>query len=208
MSCGVVDYNAGNLTSVSTALKALGADFFVSSDPARLEACERIIFPGVGEASYAMEILARRGLDRFLIEYAATGRPLLGICLGCQIVLERSEEGDTECLGLLPGTAVRFPEKKGLKVPQIGWNALSITKSEHPLLRDIPQHTSFYFVHSYYPRVEPDLSLLECEYGLTFSAGFAKGNVAAFQFHPEKSGPFGLRLLKNFLAWKGGSANV
>lgn len=204
MKCGVVDYDAGNLTSVSTALKALGVDFFISSEPAELATCGRLIFPGVGEASYAMDILRKRGLDTFLIDFAASGKPLLGICLGCQIILESSEEGDTRCLGIIPGRAVRFPLQTGLKVPQMGWNALSLARKGHPLLAGIPEGTSFYFVHSYYPEVSRELSLINCNYGIDFSAGFAVDNVAAFQFHPEKSGPFGLRLLKNFLAWQGG----
>jgi glutamine amidotransferase len=203
MKTGVVDYDAGNLTSVSTALGFLGADFIVSKDPEVLMKCDRLIFPGVGEAAYAMNILEERGLDTFLRDFAASGRPLLGICLGCQIILSRSEERDTGCLGILPGEALLFPSDTGLKVPHMGWNSLSITAA-HPLFRGIPEGTSFYFVHSYYPRPEPEYTIAECDYGIRFSAAFAKDNVAAFQFHPEKSGPFGLRLLKNFLAWKCG----
>lgn len=199
---GVVDYDAGNLKSVSTALRYLGADFTVSADPEVLMECGRLIFPGVGEAAYAMEILKERTLDSLLIDFAASGRPLLGICLGCQIVLSRSEERETRCLGILPGEALLFPGDTGLKVPHMGWNSIT-RKREHPLLDGIPDGTSFYFVHSYYPGVPEEYSIAECEYGIRFSAGFARNNVAAFQFHPEKSGPFGLRLLKNFLSWDG-----
>jgi imidazole glycerol-phosphate synthase subunit HisH len=201
MKVGVVDYDAGNLTSVSTALKALEAEFIVSGDPATLDGCDRLIFPGVGEANYAMKILAERRLDMFIRNYADSGRPLLGICLGCQIILSHSTENQTDCLGILQGEARLFPGDMGVKVPHMGWNSLTSQKS-HPLFNDIPVGTSFYFVHSYYPQVEERLSTATCSYGLDFSAAIGKDNVAAVQFHPEKSGPFGLRLLSNFLSWE------
>jgi imidazole glycerol-phosphate synthase subunit HisH len=201
MKVGVVDYDAGNLTSVSTALKALNTEFTVSGDPKTLEGCDRLIFPGVGEANYAMKILTERGLDLFLPKYAASGRPLLGICLGCQIILSYSTENDTDCLGILQGEAALFPGDMGVKVPHMGWNSL-IYQKEHPLFNDIPPGTSFYFVHSYYPQVNERLSIAQCSYGLNFSAAIGKDNIAAVQFHPEKSGPFGLRLLSNFLSWQ------
>lgn len=210
---GVVDYGAGNLKSVETALAHLGAAYIVAAEPEPLKDCDRLIFPGVGEAASAMKVLRARGWDAFLSRFAASGRPLLGICLGCQIILEHSEEGNTPCLGLIPGEAVLFEGRGGLKVPHMGWNTVEFPP-EHPLFRGVPRGSSFYFVHSYYPRPSlddrgsrregrsplPVISLGRCEYGETFDAAFARGNVMATQFHPEKSGPPGLRILENFLS--------
>ncbi|WP_020612789.1 imidazole glycerol phosphate synthase subunit HisH [Sediminispirochaeta bajacaliforniensis] len=206
MKVGVIDYDAGNLASVSTALRFLGADFIVSPDHRELDRCDRLIFPGVGEAFHAMHVLRERSLDTLLQRYAASGRPLLGICIGCQLVLDHSEERDTDCLGIIPGKVLLFPERKGLKVPHMGWNSVRFCGDIHPLFSGIPDGTSFYFVHSYYPQVDRSLTIAECDYGETFSAAFARDNIAAMQFHPEKSGPFGLRLLKNFLSWNPGGA--
>jgi glutamine amidotransferase len=202
---GVLNYEAGNLTSVETALRHLGAHYLVSSDPEELKRCERLIFPGVGEARAAMRALQSASLDSFLAEYHASGRPLLGICLGCQIVLEASEENATECLGLVAGTSRRFPEDRGLKIPHMGWNSVAITQ-QHPIFDGIPDESSFYFVHSYYPQLQDrSLELGSTEYGISFSSAFARDNLCAVQFHPEKSGPRGLQLLTNFLSMEGGS---
>ena len=196
----VVDYDAGNLKSVETALKHLGADFIITRSPEELLESDKVIFPGVGEASHAMSVLKKYSLDTALVDFASSGRPLLGICLGCQILLEFSEEGNTELPGIIPGTVKRFPKEKcsasGLKIPQIGWNTVEHDNSE--LFDGIPQESSFYFVHSYYLPVS-DYTVGKSSYGVDFSAAVRKDNVWGTQFHPEKSGEKGLKLLDNFL---------
>jgi imidazole glycerol-phosphate synthase subunit HisH len=199
----VVDYGAGNLKSVQNALVHLGADHVVTSDPAQLDRADSMIFPGVGEAGSAMSVLRRTGLDAAIRRFVASGRKALGICIGCQVVFERSEEGDTECLGILAGTVRRFPRAPGLKVPHMGWNQVRFVVP-HPVFEGTAQDSSFYFVHSYYPApAEPGLVAAECEYGITFPAAVAAGSLVAFQFHLEKSGPAGLALLSRFLDWDG-----
>ena len=203
---GVVDYAAGNLTSVETGLRRLGVQYVVSGSPVDLADCDRIIFPGVGEARAAMRELRVRGLDVFLPKFADSGKPLLGICIGAQIILSLSEENDTRCLDMLPGRVVRFPDGSGLKVPHMGWNEVEQT-GDSILFRGIPDGSSFYFVHSYYPR--PDRSddvLGRTEYGVSFVSAFGRGNLYAVQFHPEKSGEWGITLLSNFLEAPAGGA--
>src|SRR5208337_4311377 len=146
----VLDYGAGNLTSVENALRHLGARFRTTNDPAVLADAESVIFPGVGEAAASMAVLRKTGLDEGLRTFVASGRKVLGICIGCQVIFDRSEERDTSCLGLVPGVVRRFPSGAGLKVPHMGWNAVHFTRP-HPVFAGIPQDTSFYFVHSYYP---------------------------------------------------------
>jgi glutamine amidotransferase len=200
MRIGVVDYEAGNLKSVETALRAIGADYVVSDTPEPLLATDRLIFPGVGDAKAAMDVLERSGLADAVRTFFESGRRVLGICVGSQIVLDASEENNAVCLGLVPGTARRFPADMGLKVPHMGWNQVEETEG-HPLFEGIAPGTSFYFVHSYYPdpaRAEHRLGSVE--YGITFSAGVQRENLSAVQFHPEKSGEAGLRLLSNFIA--------
>ena len=202
MIIGVVDYNAGNLRSVETALKYLDAEYIISPDPEKLLKTDRIIFPGVGEAKAAMEAVRERGLDEGLRSFAASGKYLLGICIGCQIFLESSEERNTECLGLVLGRVKRFPGNMQLKVPHMGWNEVS-PRQNHPLFHNIPSGTSFYFVHSYYPEVtEKANELAVTEYGVVFSSGIVQDNIMAVQFHPEKSGEYGIRMLRNFLKMK------
>ena len=199
----VVDYGAGNLKSVENALRYLGARFMVTSDPADLRGAEAVIFPGVGEAAASMAVLQRTGLGDALRTFLATGRKVLGICIGCQVIFDRSEERSTACLGLVPGAVRRFAPGTGLKVPHMGWNAMHFTR-EHPVFAGIPQDTSFYFVHSYYPDpVDRDMIAAETDYGIAFPSCIARGNLVAFQCHVEKSGPFGLKLLSNFLGWDG-----
>ncbi|MCL2793314.1 MAG: imidazole glycerol phosphate synthase subunit HisH [Spirochaetaceae bacterium] len=198
MVTGVVDYKAGNLKSIENALKNLNADFIISDDPEKLENCDKLIFPGVGEASSAMRSLSKYGLDQFLKEYVKKGNPLLGICLGAQIILSWSEEGEIACLNIIDGKVQLFDKNMGLKIPQIGWNAVRYAKS-HYLFKDIPDNSSFYFVHSYYPNVKKEFTIGECEYGITFTSAISRDNVCAVQFHPEKSGRHGLKLMNNFL---------
>jgi glutamine amidotransferase len=205
MHVAVIDYQAGNLRSVETALRHLGAEFQVTARAEVALRAGRLLVPGVGEARAAMEVLDRAGLGEAVREFVASGRPALGICLGAQVIFERSEERDTPCLGILPGEVRRFPSslrQAGLKVPHMGWNRV-FARAAHPLLAGVPDGSWFYFVHSYYPRpADPALVLAESEYGLRFAAGVGRGNLAAFQFHPEKSGSPGLRLLANFLEWR------
>ncbi|MBN1696285.1 MAG: imidazole glycerol phosphate synthase subunit HisH [Spirochaetales bacterium] len=201
---GIVDYRAGNLRSVETAFRYIGSDFFISGQPEDFRSASHLVFPGVGDAGAAMRVLKETGLGQAIREFYTSGKPVLGICLGCQIVLSRSEEGNVECLDLIRGTVVRFPERPGFKVPHMGWNQVK-DASGHPLFDGIPERSSFYFVHSYYPVPESTADCIgETEYGVTFASAICRDNCAAVQFHPEKSGERGLRLLGNFLKWKAG----
>ncbi|RLG11662.1 imidazole glycerol phosphate synthase subunit HisH [Candidatus Pacearchaeota archaeon] len=204
---GIIDYQAGNLTSVARALTYLGYECIISSDISELKKAERIIFPGVGAAKSAMESLRRFGLDQFLKEAFREGKPILGICLGTQIIFEESEEdGGTETLGLLKGKVVRFPEPliwngEKLKIPQMGWNRVRWIKN-HPVFKDLDPEYEYYFVHSYYP--QPADSEIICGitfYGIEFPSAVAYQNLVAVQFHPEKSGKPGLKILKQFCEW-------
>ena len=200
----IVDYRAGNLTSVKLAFQALTADALITSDPRVILAAERVVFPGVGAAGSAMYHLNDMGLTNVLKEVASSGKPFLGICLGTQILFDFSEEdGGTPTLGILPGRVPRFrPANRWDKVPQIGWNQVKIVRP-HPLLDGIADGSEFYFVHSFYPAPsDPALAVGTTDYaGATFASMVGRDNVAATQFHPEKSGRVGLRLLKNFLTW-------
>ncbi|MFN3921449.1 MAG: imidazole glycerol phosphate synthase subunit HisH [Caldimicrobium sp.] len=204
---GIVDYEAGNLTSVARALNYLGLKWIISSDPDVLRRCERIIFPGVGAAKSAMESLKKFSLDLFLKEAFNEGKPLLGICLGTQIIMEESEEdGGTQTLGLIPGKVKSFPKPllwgdEKLKVPHMGWNSVKWRKP-HPVIEGISEEYEYYFVHSFYPLPEDEnLVLGSTFYGINFPSAIAYRNVVAFQFHPEKSGAPGLRLIYNFSKW-------
>lgn len=202
MKIGVIDYEAGNLTSVETALRYLQADYIISGKPEDLEPCSKIIFPGVGEASSAMNTLKTRKLDSFLDERFKANIPILGICLGCQIVLEESEENNTTCLGIVPGKAVCFPAGLNLKVPHMGWNQVEIER-DHYLFEGIKNNSSFYFVHSYYPLLADSTTAVgSTDYGIRFSSVFSYKSLSAVQFHPEKSGDAGLKLLENFINYR------
>jgi glutamine amidotransferase len=200
----IVDYKAGNLTSVQLACRALGCEAVVTSDPQQILAAERVIFPGVGAAGAAMKHLTSMKLVQVLHDVANRGTPFMGICLGTQILLEFSEEdGGTPTLGLLPGRVPRFqPTDRRDKVPQIGWNQVRQVR-KHPLLEGIDDDSEFYFVHSYYPApATPELTIGTTDYaGITFTSMLGRANVVATQFHPEKSGRIGLKLLNNFLTW-------
>jgi len=200
----IVDYKAGNLTSVQLAFSALGCEATVTSDRATILAATRVVFPGVGAAGSAMRNLADLRLTPVLSEVAGRGTPFLGICLGTQILFDYSEEdGGTQTLGLLPGRVPRFqPADRWDKVPQMGWNQVRVERP-HPLLEGIASESEFYFVHSYYPApADPSLVIGTTGYaGVTFASMVGRNNVAATQFHPEKSGRVGLRLLANFIRW-------
>lgn len=202
----ILDYKAGNLASVSAVLEHLGLEHVVTDDPARVRTADRVLFPGVGAAAASMDNLRRSGLDASLREALDAGKPTLGICIGCQLLLDSSQEdGGTACLGLVPGEVKRFafPREPGApKIPHMGWNPVDWSL-EHPIVEGIPSGTLFYYVHSYYPSIsQPELVLGRSEYGgLEFTAAFARRNLVATQFHPEKSGEAGLKLLANFARW-------
>lgn len=198
----VIDYQAGNQTSVIRALAFLGLEAFITADPDRLSKADGLIFPGVGAAGQAMKQLKATGLDRAIAEMAKQ-RPFLGICLGCQVMLEDSEEnGNTRTLGILPGHCRRFDAalkdgEQPIRIPHMGWNMV-VPYRDSPLLVGLKATDQFYFVHSYYPQPRPEYVLALTEYGAPFASVFGHDGLWAVQFHPEKSGPPGLRLLKNF----------
>ena len=196
----VVDYGVGNLFSLRSSLRFIGAESCVSADPAVLRAADRLILPGVGAFGDAAEKLRRSGLDRVVIEQAEAGKPVLGICLGMQLLFDKSYEyGEHAGLGLLRGRVVgmegRLPAE--LKIPHIGWNALHIRRPS-PLLRHVKEGDCVYFVHSFYAEDCEDSLIATAEYGLELTAAVQKGKVMGCQFHPEKSGDVGLGILRAF----------
>jgi imidazole glycerol-phosphate synthase subunit HisH len=202
----IVDYKAGNLTSVQRALEFLGHKSEITDRADRIAAAERVILPGVGAAGATMENLNALGLSNVLRrDIVGAGKPFLGICIGIQVMLTRSEENDATCLGIVPGRVARYPRSldgRPLKVPQIGWNRVRQARA-HPVFHGVPDNTHFYFVNSYYP-IPDDRSVTigTCEYGVPFVAAIARDNVIATQFHLEKSGAAGLKLLDNFCRLK------
>lgn len=187
----IVKYNAGNITSVQNALERLGYSNMVTDDPKLIQQAEKVIFPGVGEASSAMQHLREKGLDEVIKNLT---QPVLGICLGQQLMCRFSEEGNTECLGIFDTTVKKFEPR--LKVPHMGWNTLEAQNSE--LYNGISSEENFYFVHSYYAEVSQETTAV-CDYIVPFSASMQKNNFYATQFHPEKSSQAGEQLLLNFL---------
>jgi glutamine amidotransferase len=208
---GIVDYRAGNLTSVARALRYLGEPCQISDDPKVLEQADRIIFPGVGAAGEAMANLRQKHLDQWIPEWVQKGKPILGICLGTQVIFSYSEENDTQYLGIVPGTVKRFPrdlrqDGEPLKIPHMGWNHVAFQK-DHPVFRGLPEGAEFYFVHSYYPSPDDNKWVVGVtNYGQSFCSAVAQKNLAAVQFHPEKSGRPGLQILTNFCRWRGQNA--
>ena len=202
----IIDYKAGNLTSVRLAFESIGAPCVVTSDPAVIAAAERVVFPGVGAAGAAMDNIRRLGLEPAIRAAIAAGKPFLGICVGTQILFDASEEdGTTPCLGIIPGQVRRFrPQSPQDKVPHMGWNPIAVRR-DHPLLNGIRDFSDVYFVHSFYPApATPAHAIATTRYaGTEFASMVGTGNVAATQFHVEKSGEVGLRILKNFVAWDG-----
>ncbi len=194
----IVDYKAGNLTSVRLALEHIGVACEITRDAEEILAAERVIFPGVGAAGEAMKNLREMGLLETLKAVVAKGTPFLGICLGTQVIFEFSaEDGGTPCIGLVPGEVKRFaPSDPMCKIPQMGWNTVEFTRA-HPLFAGIEDRSEFYFVHSYYPAPsDPAYVVGETEYAdVRFASVVGKGNLFATQFHPERSGRIGLRLL-------------
>jgi glutamine amidotransferase len=198
----IVDYRAGNLTSVKRALDYLEIPNKFVSTGDELQGAKRIIFPGVGHAAAAMAVLKERGFDVALREAFERGTPIMGICLGAQIALSHSDEGDTTCLGLIEGDCPRFElADKSLKIPHMGWNEI-VTTQPHYILKDLKKGDEFYFVHSFYPQPNDEANIYAvCEYEITFPAAIGHKNLFATQFHPEKSGQVGLNLLHNFSQW-------
>jgi glutamine amidotransferase len=202
----IIDYQAGNLTSVVRSLKALGVEGTVTQDPAVVAQATRVIFPGVGAAGEAMATLRELGLDQALRQSFQRRIPILGICLGAQIILEHSEENDTPCLGLLPGRTRALSRSEGLKIPHMGWNRVRFLRP-HPVFKGLPEGAEYYFVHSYYPApAETTMVVGVTDHGMEFPSAIGWRNLVATQFHPEKSGRFGLQILENFLAWDGSDA--
>lgn len=197
----LIDYDAGNIKSVQKALEFLGEQAIVTRDRQEILAAKRVILPGVGNFGDAMAKLESFGLVSVIREVTEQGVPFLGICLGLQLLFEESEESPgVKGLGLLPGRIVRIPKETGLKIPQIGWNALQYP-SRGKLFADVPEGSYVYFVHSYYLQAEEkEIVKATAEYGVTVEASVEKGNIFACQFHPEKSSEVGLQILKNFLA--------
>ncbi|MFZ2404341.1 MAG: imidazole glycerol phosphate synthase subunit HisH [Methylobacter sp.] len=204
----IIEYNAGNITSVARALHSIGQDFVITDDTKMLDAASHAIFPGVGAAGAAMAYLKDKKLDTWLKHCFHSGKPILGICLGTQIILDSSEENNTDCIGLVAGSTKRFPDNltvagSVLKIPHMGWNSITL-KHNHPVFAGIDPAAEYYFVHSYYPSPESKEAILgTTDYGMTFCSVLAVRNLIAMQFHPEKSGRPGLQILKNFCAWGG-----
>ncbi len=200
----IIDYGAGNIGSVQRACTETGIKSVITANPGDLKNAERIIFPGVGAAPSAMENLTRTGLGDAIRQAFKEGIPILGICIGAQVILDSSEEGDTPCLGFIPGKTVRFKFKdKSLKIPHIGWNSVKATQP-HPLLEGIEKEDEFYFVHSYYPQPAKKENIYAVsDYGGEFCCAVGNKNLFAVQFHPEKSGRFGLQMLQRFAKWDG-----
>ncbi|MBO9700754.1 MAG: imidazole glycerol phosphate synthase subunit HisH [Sporocytophaga sp.] len=192
MKVAIIKYNAGNTQSVSYALNRLGVDPIITDEPELLKAADKVIFPGVGEASTAMTYLKQRNLDKLIPEFK---QPFLGICLGLQLMCQHSEENDVECLKVFPMSVKRFPPKD--KVPHMGWNSISNLKD--PLFKGVNEGEFVYFVHSYYAELS-EYTIAQSEYILPFSASINKDNFYAVQFHTEKSGNTGEKILKNFLS--------
>ena len=200
---GIIDYGMGNLKSVEKAFAAIGEQAFISASAQELSNADRLILPGVGAFDDALAALNQSGLTELIRQAVSSNVPLLGICLGMQLLLDSSEETQNDTpsagLGLIPGRVVRIPAKEGFKIPQIGWNSL-IKPRESRLLRGIENGEFFYFVHSYYCSLENrgDVAA-QCEYTALLDVALERGNLFAVQFHPEKSGNAGLSILKNFV---------
>lgn len=198
----ILDYQAGNQTSVQRALQAQNIDCIITADSKSLQSAQGIIFPGVGSAAQAMDYLIKHDLDKVLKSLIQNNIPLLGLCLGAQILLDFSEEHNTKTLGIVKGECKAFTKDlkdgtKAINIPHMGWNALKIQK-DSALFEGIQSGDEFYFVHSYYNTVAPELVLATTQYGLEFTSIYGREGLWAVQCHPEKSGPIGLKLLNNF----------
>lgn len=199
MNILVIDYGSGNLRSVRNALEATGGKSLVSNDPQEISVADAIIIPGVGAGTTAMQAIRHKHLVDPIRNFARSGRPVLGICLGLQILMDSTTEGDTSCLGIIPGEVYHLPID--VKVPHMGWNSVKFTRA-HPVFKNLPASPYFYFVHSYYANpTNPDVVVGSTEYGVQFCSVLVKDNIIATQFHPEKSGELGLNIYKNFIEY-------
>ena len=197
----IIDYGVGNLFSLKSSLSMIGAEAVVTGDPQVIQEADRLLLPGVGAFEDARRKLAQNGLDTLLCEEAERGKPVMGICLGMQMLFDRSfEYGEHRGLGLIHGDGVPMADKlpAGLKVPHIGWNALDVERADHPLMKRVKPGDCVYFVHSYYASGCDEAVIATSEYGIDLTAAVAKGNVMGCQFHPEKSGEVGLNILRAF----------
>ncbi len=202
----IVDYGVGNLFSLKSSMEAIGAEIVVTGDADALRSAEKIILPGVGAFEDAVRKLRETSLDAVIIEEAAKGKPIMGICLGMQMLLDKSfEYGEHQGLGLIKGEVRPIEEviPKGLKIPHIGWNALKFSENKHEIFKYINDGDFVYFVHSYYGAKCGEAVIATAEYGADLTAAVAMGNVCGCQFHPEKSGDVGLKILKAFCEMKG-----
>lgn len=196
----IIDYDAGNIKSVEKALLHLGEEVMITRDREKILNSDKVILPGVGAFGDAMEKLRSYGLDKVIYEVVEKKIPFLGICLGLQLLFEKSDETPgVKGLGILPGEVLRIPDKEGLKIPHMGWNSLHLQNNGR-LFQGIPEDTYVYFVHSYYLHAEePEIVKAVTDYSTTIHASVEKGNVFACQFHPEKSSDVGIQILKNFV---------
>jgi len=193
MSLAIIKYNAGNIQSVLNALERLGVNAEVTDEAEKIRSADKVIFPGVGEASSAMRSLKENDLDKIIVELK---QPVLGICVGMQLLCEHSEENDTDCLGIVPIKVKKFDGGLKLKVPQVGWN--NIFELRSPLFKNITDKSYIYNVHSYYAE-DSEYTIAKCEYGLQYAAAIRKDNFYGVQFHTEKSAEVGDKIIKNFL---------
>ncbi|MFH1395687.1 MAG: imidazole glycerol phosphate synthase subunit HisH [Candidatus Omnitrophota bacterium] len=197
---GIIDYGAGNLRSVYNAFQYLGQKVCVCTKPEELDSVDKIVLPGVGASKEAMQCLRQNGFIEPLLRNIKKGKDFLGICLGLQLLFNRSFEfGDNECLGLINGEVKLFSPENGLKVPQMGWNTVKFSGADCPVFNGIKDNSYFYFVHSYYcDNNEPEFTSGETEYGIVYTSAIWKKNIYAVQFHPERSQENGLKILTNF----------
>ena len=195
----IIDYGAGNLQSVKKAFDFIGAESVITDNPEIINACDRILLPGVGSFGDAMDSMAKSGLVDTVKQNALSGKPFLGICLGLQLLFEESEESPgVKGLGIFKGKIKKFSSDMGLKIPHIGWNSLEI-KQKDGIFKNIPENSYVYFVHSYYLHAEDENDIAAItNYGIDFHSAVGKNNIFATQFHPEKSGDVGLQILRNF----------
>ncbi|MFI5150656.1 MAG: imidazole glycerol phosphate synthase subunit HisH [Bacteroidia bacterium] len=196
MIIAIINYNSGNIRSVAFTMERIGVEYLITDNPEQIRNADKVIFPGVGEAGSAMRYLKERKLDKLI---ASLKQPVLGICLGMQLMCRHSEEGDTGSLGIFDLSVKQFRKDLSLKVPQIGWN--TVTDLDSPLFKGIAENEYMYFVHGYYVEEGPG-KIASATYGLKYAAALNKDNFYAVQFHPEKSGKAGERLLKNFISLK------
>ncbi|MBP3323316.1 MAG: imidazole glycerol phosphate synthase subunit HisH [Clostridia bacterium] len=195
----IIDYGAGNIESVRKAFEYIGTETVITSDPEVLKNADAAVLPGVGSFGDAMDNIRKRNLETPIKDFVKSGKPFLGICLGLQILFESSEESvGVEGLGILKGKIVRIPSAEGLKIPHMGWNSLSF-KENGDLFEGLDDGSYVYFVHSYYLKSEEDIVSTTAEYGVTIHASVHKNNLRACQFHPEKSGKAGIKILTNFV---------